>query len=116
MAKTKKEKEPIVYERPLVFPLYSFEPLTLEERVSFREFIASPLGRKVVRNTFSKRPGVVVKGVSTSALEQTAQATNNRLFQIQGWEMFEAALFSQAETILDRPKASAQETYREPTQ
>ena len=113
MAKKKTAVAPTVYERPLVFPLFAFDPLTLEERTKFRDFISSPLGRKVVRNAFAKRPSVVVKGQTTGPLEQPAQATNNRLFQIQGWELFEAALFGQAETILDRPKGNVLEKYHE---
>jgi hypothetical protein len=101
------------YERPLVFPLYTFEALTLEERVKFREFIVSPLFRKVIRNAFTKRPGVVPKGTGTAVLEHSQLIANNRLHQIQGWEMFEAAFFSQAETIIERPKSTVQEKYNE---
>lgn len=111
MAKTK-DTEPF-YQKPSLFPIYKFETLSIIEREEFRKFIASPLGKKLVRNAYCRKPTSFAVSQEKWA-ESSSQVSVNRLHQIQGWELFEAAFFSQAEEKTERPKVNLVENYQEP--
>ncbi len=110
MAK-EKTKQP-GYERPLPFPVFKFRPLLLAERERLREIINDPVMQLVIRNAHAQKPktGPVKTGVFDLS-EQSLLVANNRLHQLQGWEMFEAALFGQAEEAVHFVKPSIVETF-----
>ncbi len=72
----------------------SVRPLQLEERERLTAIFADPVFRKAWRNTQLCRPSVVPAGLDTAL---GAQIGNNRLHQMQGWEMFRTAFLRQAE-------------------
>lgn len=94
-----------------------FAFLDLKERTKLAALLEDPVMQKALGNISVLKPGAffVGSGVGVNASKDAAMATlmaSNRLHQIQGWEMFEAALFSQA----DDPKAAKEkltETYPE---
>jgi len=107
-----KTPEPRVYERPAFFPPTAEEPLTEVERQRFRQMIADPVFQKVIRNAWRYRPPTTPLGTGESVRDQNALLiANNRLHQLQGWEMFEAAVFSQTEVKIKLNKKTPEETY-----
>jgi hypothetical protein len=117
MPKKSAAKTPVkaAYSRPNLFPIYIAAPLTLEERSELRKIIISPLFQKVIANAHTRKPSVVPKGTGTLGSEYCEQIATNRLHQLQGWEMFEAALFSQAETSVPAQRSNVQEKYNDET-
>jgi hypothetical protein len=85
-------EDTIIREEPLV--------LTLEDRTALRTFFASAAFRKALHNARLSRPPVTAPGLDSALGGIVA---NNRLHQMQGWQMFEAALGRQVED----PKAPA---------
>lgn len=78
------------------------QPLDLKERTRLIDLLNDPVMQKALGNVARHKPGVffVGSGLEANATKDTAMATlmaNNRLHQIQGWELFEAALFAQAD-------------------
>jgi hypothetical protein len=108
-----KKKAPAkkVYERPLAFPVYTYVPLDIKEREKLRGIISDPVFQKAIRNAHAKKPSVNPTGTGISANPQCEQIANNRLHQLQGWEMLEAAIFAQAEEAAPRTFVPLKETY-----
>lgn len=79
-------------------------PLNLEEREAFRAAIKSPAFQKALRNIRNLRPSVFTHELN-SALGATV--ANNRLHEIRGWELFEAALWKQSlDPVITAPRAN----------
>jgi hypothetical protein len=68
--------------------------LTFEDRTAIKAFFASAPFKKVLHNARLKQPPVFTPGLDTPLGSVIA---NNRLHEIRGWKMFEAALGSQVE-------------------
>lgn len=84
-------------------------PLSHEERVKLRELFADPVYRKAFSNARLMRPSAFAHSEGLNGA-LGGQIANNRLHQIQGWEMFEAALAKQALDPLP-PKKLLEETF-----
>lgn len=84
-------------------------PLTVEERVELREIFNKPAYRKAFTNARLKKPSAFAPQDALNG-EHGGQVANNRLHQIQGWEMFEVALAIQALDPLP-PKKQVEESY-----
>ncbi len=76
-------------------------PLTWEERTRLRELFADPVFRKAWNNAQAAKPSVLAAGLEGPT---GLQIGNNRLHQLQGWEMFRAALLREQ---LERKPAPA---------
>lgn len=82
-------------------------PLSLEEREAFRAAVKTPAFQKALRNIRNQRPSVFTHDLNTAL---GATVANNRLHEIRGWELFEAALWKQSlDPVITAPKA--QEKY-----
>lgn len=113
--KTPKPKPQADYQAPNLFPLYRHQPLELNERIQFREFMATPLFQKLIRNAYAYKPtSSAVKGGLDNWGEHSERVSSHRLHQIQGWEMFEAAFFRQAEEVIPKQNKIVEEQYQEP--
>lgn len=101
------------FKRPRAFPLKHYVPLSPEERKRFREIIADPVFQRVLDNAYSKTPKINPEGTGCSPTGKTPdlQIANNRLHQLQGWYMLEAALFGQAEEPITIKQKTIEETY-----
>jgi hypothetical protein len=102
-----------VYEAPTLFPAYRVEALNIEERKQLRNFMATPLYGKLIRNAYCKKPGSVAVPLPQWN-EHASQISINRLHQIQGWEMFEAAFFGQAEERVAPTRKMPEENFQTP--
>lgn len=103
------------YEAPRLFPLYKHQPLELEERVKFREFMGSSLFRKLIHNAYCYKPSSnAVAGGFQKWDQHSAEIASHRLHQIQGWELFEAAFFRQAEEVIPKTSKQPEEQYQTP--
>lgn len=89
--------------RPRAKPFSKPEPLTQKERERFRAILADDVFRKVLARAQNMKPSAFI-GVSdaTKGADDRRQTSNDRLHEIRGWEMFEHALFLQAEDIKRR--------------
>lgn len=113
--KTERKKAQAAYSPPNLFPVYPYSPLSLEERVEFREFMARPVFAKLIRNAYCRKPSsMAVSGGVAKWDQHSTEASSHRLHQIQGWEMFEAAFFQQAEERIVRQNKPLEEQYQEP--
>jgi hypothetical protein len=74
-------EDTIIREEPVV--------LTLEDRTALRAMFASAPFRKALHNARLSRPPLTAPGLDSALGGIVA---NNRLHQMQGWAMFEAAL------------------------
>jgi len=110
MTKKKAPGKP-VYERPLAFPVYTYTALDYNEREKLRGIISDPVFQKAIRNAHAKKPSVNPTGTGMAPTAQCELIANNRLHQLQGWEMLEAALFAQAEEVAPRAFVPLKETY-----
>lgn len=100
------------FKRPKTFPVKAYVPLSEEERKRFQEILADPVFVRVIDNAYCKIPSVNAPGTGAPATrEPCIAAGNNRLHQIQGWYMFEAAIFSQAEQPILRNREQVKENY-----
>ncbi len=72
-----------------------------EERGELRRMLGSDLFKKALANARLHKPALFANGLDTALGPQIG---NNRLHQLQGWTLFEAALIKQTVTPLDRPK------------
>ncbi len=80
-------------------------PLSLEERQAFRAAIKIPAFQKALRNIRLGKPSVFIGKAELNGALGSVSA-NNRLHEIRGWEMFEAALGTQGlDPVLTPPKA-----------
>jgi hypothetical protein len=111
MPKKKAPEKAPVYQRPLAFPVYVYSQLDYNEREKLRSIISDPVFQKAIRNAHSKKPGVNPTGTGVAPNDDCATIASNRLHQLQGWEMFEAALFAQAEEAAPRTFMPLKETY-----
>ncbi len=110
-----KKETPKAYDPPRLFPVYPREALSLKEREEFRKFINSPLGIKLIKNAYCDKPSTnAVPGGVANWNEHSQAMSVNRLHQLQGWEMFEAAFFRQAEERISKPTQAITEQYQEP--
>ncbi len=108
-----KSAPPPAYIRPTNFPIYTYTPLNLEERKALRSILLSDVFKKALQNAFAKKPSVHVQGTGVFKLDPNSSVlANNRLHQIQGWEMFEAALFMQAEEMIPRQARNMTESFQ----
>lgn len=76
--------------------------LELKDRARLIALLNDEVMQKALANVARLKPGVFFggSGVEAHAAKDPAMATliaSNRLHQIQGWELFEAALFAQAD-------------------
>lgn len=79
-------------------------PLVYEERIRLQQILNDPVFQKAWQNAQACRPSVVPLGLDTALGQQIG---NNRLHQIQGWDMFRAALLRQIlEPAPAKPKLS----------
>jgi len=101
----KKVERPRAYERPEPFPIYIAKPLELAERERLRQIFSDPVFRKALQNAHAQKPKTNPGGTGVLGItEFSEKIAANRLHQLQGWEMFEAALFAQAEErVIHKP-------------
>lgn len=93
------------------FPIKKLVPLSLDERKRLKEIIADPVFERAIELAHNRKPSVYAPYTgSIAGCEPNALAANNRLHQIQGWEMFEAAFYGQLEEIVYNNK-QLEETY-----
>lgn len=85
-------------------------PLTLEDRTALKAFFASAAFRKALHNARLTRPSEFSPQLNTALGSVVA---NNRLHQMQGWKMFEAALGRQVEDPKLKP-TKAEDVYADP--
>lgn len=110
--KTVTPPEPPLYQRPAAFPIYVYSDLTEEERQWFRQTYAHPTFQKILRNTWARKPESHPHGTGVIHIDHNSQiVANNRLHQLQGWEMHEAAFFGQMELRLKPKPVIIKETY-----
>jgi len=82
-------------------------PLTIEERTELKEIFEKPVFRKAFSNARMRKPNAFPPGLSTALGDKIAAV---QLCRIQGWELFEAALFLQTQDPKQRP-IQAEETF-----
>jgi hypothetical protein len=70
-------------------------PLSPEERQWFKATLNHATFQRVLDNVYARRPSLAAP--ETGCVQPNALAANNRLHQLQGWELFEAALIIEAE-------------------
>lgn len=98
-----------VLRRPRAFPIKGYKPLDDAEREWLKSTIQHPIFQRVLDNVYAKKPPT--NAPKTGCFQPDQLSANNRLHQIQGWEMYEAALFSQAEPINQVKQQHIPETY-----
>lgn len=86
-----------------------FMPLLMEERNRLNEIFQDPAFVKAWRNLRTYKPGAFPANASTLAGPSGLQVASNRLHQIQGWEMFVAALLNQSKEPLVKKKPALEE-------
>ena len=69
-------------------------PLSVEERTELKKIFDAPLFRKAFSNARLRKPTAFITGLFTA---QAGQIASVQISRIQGWEMFEAALFLQTQ-------------------
>lgn len=107
----KKKTTKPVYERPLPFPVFTYESLVLKERERLREIFADPVFQKAIRNAHARKPNTNPHGIGVAPTEHSLLIASNRLHELRGWEMFEGAFFMQAEERVPRTQTTLTETY-----
>lgn len=87
-------------------------PFTLEERQELRSLFSQPVFAKAWHNAKLAKPSAFVAG-NPSPLNTAlgAMVGNNRLHEIRGWELFEAAILRQVNDP-SPPKSVVQENYQ----
>lgn len=98
----KKRSAPIARVAPLPeegFLREPTSPLSLEERAALRAFFNSALWKKVWANAMAGAPPSTPTGLDGP---MGGVIANNRLHQMQGWELLKAALASQVEERIPR--------------
>jgi hypothetical protein len=106
-----KELTPYKYETPLPFPVFTEVPLVLEERERLRVLFSDPVFQKALRNAHARMPDKNPPGIGVVPTEHALLIANNRLHELRGWEMFQGALFMQAEEKVPRVQKTLIETY-----
>lgn len=107
-----KKTQSVAYQPPNLFPVYRAQELSFAEREQFRKFIQSPLGVKLIKNAYCHKPSSFAERHSWG--EHSQQVCVNQLHLMQGWELFEAAFFKQAEERISKPNQTITEQYQEP--
>lgn len=69
-------------------------PLVLDERIRLQQIFDDPVFRQAWSNAQAVKPSVVPMGLDSALGPQIG---NNRLHQLQGWEMFKVALLRQTQ-------------------
>lgn len=83
-------------------------PLSMAQRARLVEILTDPVFKQAWNNALTYRPSVVPAGLDSALGPQIG---NNRLHQLQGWEMFRVALLrQQLEPKLPAPRIT-QEQY-----
>lgn len=101
MPKSKALKaSPLVQEAEDTVLLQSEMPLTLEERVALRAALTSTYFKKALHNARLFSPSVTPPGLDTVLGSVIA---NNRLHEMRGWKMFEAAIGRQVADPKPKP-------------
>lgn len=98
-----------VFRRPHAFPLTGYKHLDSKQREWLKNVIEHPTFRRVIDNVYARKPSL--DAPNTGCTRPDALSANNRLHQLQGWEMYEAALFVQAEPINNVKQQHIPETY-----
>lgn len=112
MTKKKAPKTtPFKYERPPIFPVFTVAPLVLSERERLRQIFADPVFQKALRNAHACMPNKNPVGIGVAPGKKSLLIANNRLHELRGWEMFEGALFMQAEEKVAREFKPLVETF-----
>jgi hypothetical protein len=83
--------------RPRKKPFANPDALVHEERLQFRALLENEIFRKAMARVLTMKP-------SAFHVAPGPQAANDRLYEIRGWELFEHALYLQAEA--PKPKAA----------
>jgi len=77
------------------------KPLSVEEREALREMFRNPVFAKAFNNARLAKPTVFAQGLAS---EHGGKVATIQLARLQGWEMFEAAMFMQTQDrILRQP-------------
>lgn len=76
--------------RPRKKPFANPRTLEQEERKELRAILENDSFKRAMERVVQMKPSAFTAG-------PTPQAANDRLYQIQGWELFENALYLQAE-------------------
>jgi hypothetical protein len=113
MPKKSKTQPVTTPNQPALFPAYRVDPLNIEERKQLRTFMATPLYAKMIRNAYCKKPSAFA-AIASQWGEHSAQVSVNRLHQIQGWELFEAAFLGQAEESVHNTRKPLEENFQAP--
>lgn len=74
--------------------------LSFEQRVRLRQIFEDPVFVQAWQNAQACRPSVIPQGLDTAL---GLQIGNNRLHQIQGWELFRTALIRESMDPLPTP-------------
>lgn len=86
--------------------------LVLKERERLREILNDPIFVKAIERAANYKPGAFCAGIGSQINDPAASQliANNRLHEIRGWELFERALYLQAEDPKPQ-KTKLEETY-----
>lgn len=77
-------------------------PLVYEERLKLQQILNEPVFVQAWQNAQACRPSVMPLGLDTALGPQIG---NNRLHQMQGWDMFRVAILKQVlDPVAARPK------------
>jgi hypothetical protein len=82
--------------------------LSLEERNALKLIFATPAFVKAWRNAKVSAPSPMIP-VSTLNAKRGEKAANNRLHEMRGWKLFEAALLRQTLDPVLRPQRAPEE-------
>lgn len=104
----RKRPEKPAYERPTLFPITQYQQLTDPQRQELRAIFQNPVFKLALQNAHLKKPSCALP----ESIHVLPQVSNNRIHQIQGWEMFEAALFMQTEVIVRRTPPKLEEKFQ----
>jgi hypothetical protein len=87
----------------------SFNRLVMEERDRLREILNDPVFIKAWKNAELSKPSAFPPMRDHFEGQFGDARASHRLHQIQGWEMFKAALIRETLEIVPKPKASSEE-------
>lgn len=87
--------------------------LNLEERTHLAALLNDPVMQRALGNCARCKPGVFIAAAGPDvaahkSAELATLAANNRLHEIRGWELFEAALYRQLEDPKPRREPTAE--------
>lgn len=75
--------------------------------------MGDPVFKRVIDNAYTKKPTTAISDNSgmLGVTQIKPEHALNRLHQLQGWEMLEAAIFIQAEEPIKKQRKQVEETY-----